>query len=403
MSKKIPIVEFVAMLAMLFALVAFSTDAMLPAFPEITNDLLPDRPTSIHLVISAFIFGLGIGTFFAGPIADAIGRKSVVFWGVGIFVVGSLISWAAQSFEMMLVGRVLQGLGAAGPRIGPLALMRDLYEGRRMAQLSSIIMAVFMLFPAVAPFVGQQIITFFDWRAIFLSFALFSIVSSAWLWIRQPETLDPADRRPLRIAPLADAATQVMTNKMVLFYIAALTLGFTELLAIISNIQQVYDQTFGITDRFPLWFAGGAVIASIGTISNATLVMRLGMRRLALLAFAIKIAITFAAVILYRFALVPTEALFYLWFFWATSVFFMMGLIFGNLNALALQPLGHIAGTAASLITGISAVGAAILIIPVGLLFDGTPVPLMINNLIAASLAYLVLRRTRDEPASATA
>ena len=397
MAQKMPIYEFVAMLAMMFALVAFSTDAMLPAFPQMAADLVPDAPNSIPLVISAFIFGLGLGTFLAGPFSDAIGRKGVVAGGVAIFVLGCGLSWAANSLEMLLAGRVLQGLGAAGPRIGPMAMMRDLYEGRRMAQLTSIIMAVFMLFPAVAPFIGQQIIRLSDWRMIFVAFAAFAVFSLTWLMVRQPETLAPADRRALKFGPLLDATRLVMSNPMVMLYTAALTLGFTELLAIISNIQQVYDQTFGIAEAFPMWFALGALIASLGTIANASLVMRFGMRRLALLAFGIKALFTLSVIILFQSQILGPEGQFVIWFVWATSVFFMMGMIFGNLNALALQPLGHVAGTAASLVTGLSTVGAALLIIPVGLAFDGTPLPLMINNLIAASLAFMLMRRTVDD------
>ena len=393
--------EFVAMVAMLFATVAFSTDAMLPAFPSMAAELTPDAPNRIQLVIAAFMAGLGIGTFVTGPISDAYGRKPVVIGGVAVFIIGALIAYFAQSLEVLLAGRLLQGLGATGPRIGPLAMLRDLYSGRKMAQLTSIIMAVFMLFPAVAPFIGSQIIAIADWRAVFLAFILFAVLGALWLALRQGETLAPANRRPLRLGPLASAAREVVSNPMVMLFTLALTLGFTQLLAVISSIQQVYDISFGLADSFPLWFAGGALIAASGTILNATLVMRLGMRRLALLAFSAQVVVTAAALAVTWTGLVSGTAAFAVWFFWSTSVFFAAGLIFGNLNALALQPLGHIAGTASSLITGISTVIAAMLAIPIGLAFDGTPAPLMAGNLICAALAVLILRRTVDQPVGA--
>ncbi len=393
--------EFVAMVAMLFATVAFPTDAMLPAFPSMAAELTPDAPNRIQLVIAAFMAGLGIGTFVTGPISDAYGRKPVVTGGVAIFIIGSLVAYFAQSLEVLLAGRVLQGLGAAGPRIGPLAMLRDLYAGRKMAQLTSIIMAVFMLFPAVAPFIGAQIIAVADWRAVFLVFILFAVTGALWLALRQVETLAPANRRPVRLASLSAAAREVVTNPMVMLFTFALTLGFTELLAVISSIQQIYDVSFGLAESFPAWFAGGAMIAASGTLLNAALVMRFGMRRLAIMAFAVQSVVTAAALLVTWADLVSGGAAFALWFLWSTSVFFMAGLIFGNLNALALQPLGHIAGTAASLVTGISTVSAALLAIPIGLAFDGTPAPLMAGNLACAALAFVILRRTVDQPVDA--
>jgi len=396
MPRKMPIYEFVAMTAMLFATVAFATDAMLPAFPLIAADLSPDTPNRVLLLISTFMMGLGIGTFVAGPLADAFGRKPVVIGGSALFIAGCLMAYLAPTMEVLFLARILQGLGAAGPRIGPLAMMRDLYEGRRMAQLSSIIMAVFMLFPAVAPFLGAIITKYAGWHAIFAAFAIFSAVGALWLTIRQDETLPRDKRRPIRLGPLMGAAREIMGHKMVMLYAAALTLGFAELLAVISSTQPIYDQFFDKAESFPRWFAFGALLATGGTIMNAALVMRLGMRRLAVMAFGIKIVLTLVILALLQFGPQSEGVRFALWFIWSTSVFVMAGLIFGNLNALALQPLGHIAGMAASLLTGLSTVGAALIVVPIGMAFDGTPYPLMIGNLIAAVMAYLIMRRTID-------
>lgn len=399
MKRQMPIVEFVALMAALFALVAFSTDSMLPSFPAMVAELTPGTPNRIQLVIAVFMAGLGIGTFVTGPLADAFGRKPVMLGGMALYVVGALISSMSSSLEMLLAGRVLQGLGCAGPRIATLAMVRDLFNGRRMAQLTSFIMTVFMLFPAIAPYVGSTISAAFGWRAVFLSFILFALICAIWLGWRRSETLAIESRRPLRIGKLAEAGREIVLGPAVMLYTVALTLGFTELLATISSIQPIYDVTFNLTDSFPLWFALGALVAASGTIVNAALVMRLGMRRLALTAFAGKVILTVIAVTVFRLGLLSGTPAFALWFVWSTSTFFGAGLIFGNLNALALQPLGHIAGTAASLITGISTVGAALLAIPIGQSFDGTPVPLMIGNLICMVVAFLLLRRTVDAAA----
>lgn len=401
MPRRVSVAEFVAMTAMLFAVVAFSTDAMLPAFPEMAGELTPEAPNRIQLVISAFMIGLGAGTFVAGPLSDRFGRKAVVVSGVAIFIAGCTISYFSQSLEMLLVGRMLQGLGGAGPRIGPLAMTRDLFEGRRMAQISSIIMTVFMLFPAIAPSIGKLVLSVADWRAIFAAFALFALTATIWLGIRQDETLPPSRRRSLNLPQILATALDILRNRRVMAYTLALTLGFAELLAIISSIQPVYDQHFGMSESFPIWFALGAFIAASGTLVNAALVMRMGMRRLVILAFGAKIVLGLTALVLMQSGLFTGTAEFTVWFIWSTTHFFMAGLIFGNLNALALQPLGHVAGTAASVITGVSTVGAALFAVPIGQAFDGTPLPLMLGNACLAAAAFLVMRRTVDEPLEA--
>ena len=318
----------------------------------------------------------------------------MVAGGAALFIFGCFISAAATSLEMLIAGRILQGLGAAGPRIGPMAIMRDIYEGRKMAQISSIVMTIFMLFPAVAPFLGSLILQVADWRAIFLSFAGFIFIGGSWLMIRQAETLPREARRPVRIGPLTAAVKEILSHRPVLLYTAALTLGFAELLAVISSIQPIYDVYFNLRESFPMWFALGALIAGTGTIVNAALVMRLGMRKLAITAFGSKIILSLLCLALLSSGILSASLAFAVWFIWATSIFFMAGLIFGNLNALSLQPLGHIAGTAASLITGMSTIGAALLAAPIGMAFNGTPFPLIVGNLCAATVAFLIMRRT---------
>jgi len=388
--------EFVAMMAIIFATLAFSIDAMLPAFPAIAAELTPDAVNRAQLIVLAFVLGMGVGTIFAGPLSDTYGRKNIITGGIAIYILGSILAYFAQSLELLLAARVLQGFGAAGPRIVPIAMVRDLYEGRRMAQITSFITTVFMLVPAIAPSVGAVIIGLAGWRFIFIAFVLFSLIGVSWLNIRQPETLLPENRRPLKFRGLKGAALEVVTNKLVLIFIAALTLAFTQLFSIIASTQQIYDQTYGKGDSFPLWFALTALLASFGTILNAKLVMKHGMRRLATSAFAAQSLFTMVFLILITTIDLSLEISFALWFLWSVSIFFMVGITLGNLNALALQPLGHIAGMAASLISAISTIIAVFFVAPIGLAFDGTPVPLLIGTLICAVLAFLLMRSTTD-------
>lgn len=395
-TRLLSLPEFITMSAVIFATLAFSIDAMLPAFPDIAAELTPDAVNRAQLIVLAFVLGMGVGTIFAGPLSDTYGRKIIITGGFAIYIIAAVLAFYAQSLEMILAARALQGLGAAGPRIVPIAMIRDLYEGRRMAQITSFITTVFMLVPAIAPSVGALIISIAGWRYIFVAFIVFSLIGGLWLNIRQPETLPPKKRRPLQFGKLRDAALEVVRNKMVMIYTAALTLAFTQLFALIASTQQIYDLTYGRGENFHLWFALTALLAATGTILNARLVMRQGMRRLATIGFVVQGVSTLIFLIVFLSGYLSDFGSFVFWFIWSVSIFFTVGFTLGNLNALALQPLGHIAGMAASVISAISTIVAVFFVAPIGLAFDGTPVPLLIGTLICAVLAYLLMRRTTE-------
>jgi len=388
--------EFVAMMAVLFATIAFSIDAMLPALPEIAAELTPEAVNRAQLVLTAFVLGMGAGTLIAGPVSDAVGRKPAITGFIGLYILGAVMAAASTSIEMLLAARLLQGLGAAGPRIISMALVRDMYEGRAMARIMSFVMMIFVLIPSVAPLIGTVIIAGFGWRGIFGAFVLFGIAGALWLNLRQEETLPPGRRRPLRTGPLKAAFVEVVSHRMVLLYILVLTLGFAQLFALLSSIHQIYAETYDRAESFPLWFAVGGVISAGGTIVNATLVMRLGMRRLAMAAFASQTVIAGLMLLATVAGLMPGWLAFPAFWVWSISMFFMAGLTFGNLNALALQPMGHIAGMAASVVGAISTVGAVFIAAPIGLAFDGTLVPLAAGTFVCSSLAWWLMRRSRE-------
>jgi len=393
-ARRLPLPEFTAMLALLFAMVAFSIDAMLPALPAIADELAPEAPNRAQLVLTSFVLGLGLGTLFVGPVADAIGRRPTIAAGVGLYVAGSLLAALAQTLEMLLLARLLQGLGASGPRIAGLALVRDLYAGREMARVTSFVMTIFILIPAVAPALGQAIAGFAGWRGIFAAFVAFALTGLGWLMLRQPETLPPAARRPLRLPAIGAAMAEVLRDRDVRLYTAVLTLGFGQMLALLASAQQLFAETYGKGESFPIWFAAMALISGVGTIANAQLVMRLGMRRLALTAYALQTAISAAMLAALWGGLLPGWAAFRAFFGWATSVFLMAGLTFGNLNALAMAKMGHIAGTTASVVSAISTAVSVVIAVPIGLAFDGTARPILIGTLACSGLAWALMRRT---------
>ncbi|MEP5152528.1 MFS transporter, partial [Planktotalea sp.] len=273
-------VEFIAFFAMIFATIAFSIDAMLPALPEIAQELSPSDPNRAQLILTSFVIGMGAGTFVAGPLSDSFGRKSIITLGAVLYCLGAFIAWSSSSLEVVLTARALQGLGAAGPRVVGLAVIRDLYEGRGMAKLMSFVMMVFTVMPAFAPLIGTTIIEFADWRAIFVAFMLFSLMTMLWMHLRLHETLPKSKRRPFEINSLTSAIVELLSHRTVRISIACQTLGFGMLFGMLSSVHQIYDITFGRAEAFPYWFAGIALFCASASFLNAMLVMRIGMRKM---------------------------------------------------------------------------------------------------------------------------
>jgi MFS transporter, DHA1 family, multidrug resistance protein len=395
-QRRLPLPEFVAMLAFLFATVAFSIDAMLPALPDIAAQLTPDNVNRAQLILTAFMAGMGLGTLFAGPLSDAMGRKPAIFLGTAIYMAATIAAIFSQSIEFLLAARFVQGLGASGPRIIGLALIRDLYSGREMARISSFVMMVFIMIPALAPSIGAGIIAFSGWHGVFVAFILFALIGASWLGLRQDETLPPSERRPLRLGTLTAAAREVLSDRQVMLCTLVLTLGFGQMFALLSSAQQLFGEAYGKGENFPAWFALMAILSGAGTLLNATFVMRFGMRRIAKWAYVMQTCVSAVMLALTLTDALPAGLRFPAFFFWAVSVFFMAGVTFGNLNALALQRMGHIAGMAASIIAALSTIAATLIAAPVGQLYNGTPIPAMTATLICSALAWFLMGRLRD-------
>ena len=390
-------IEFVAMMAMLVATVAFSIDAMLPAVPQIGAELTPDALNRAQLVVTSFILGLGIGTLFTGPLSDSYGRKRVILIGSGVYIFGAALAWAAPTLELMIAARIVQGLGAAAARIIALAIVRDLYSGREMARLMSFVMMVFTLVPAISPLAGSVVIGIAGWRVIFACFAGFALISSLWLALRLDEPLALQARRPFRRAALMEAMKEVVSHRSVRLAIAVQMLCMTTLFCSISMIQQVFEAYFDRAAQFPQWFFLMALIAGSFSLLNARVVMRLGMRRMVAGALGLQIGLSGLMVLGFAVGLPPALE-FPLYIAWQTSVFANAALTLGNINALAMEPLGHIAGMGASVIAAIATVGSVLLTVPVGLMFNGTPMPLFLAVLVAVTVArFLMARLERAE------
>ena len=363
--------EFIALVAFLMAMVAMSIDAMLPALGLIA-DGLGARGANDRQLILAFLFaGLSIGQFFYGPLSDAIGRRKSLLIGLSLYMMGSLISVFAPNFETLLAARLLQGFGAAGPRIVAVAMVRDSYEGRAMARIMSFAMSIFILVPVLAPSIGQAVLLLASWKVIFAGLSIMGLIALLWSMLRQPETLSQEKRVPVSLHNLWQSLKYVLSHPVSLGYIFATGFIFGGFIGYLNSTQQILGEAYGLGAKFPLFF--GILAAGFGASSflNAKLVMRFGMHFLSLRAGIMMVVIA-SLLLAYELIHPGLPPLFYLMAS-LLGIFFCAGVLFGNYNTLAMEPVGHIAGAAAAIIgsatTGISLIIGTF----IGQAYDGTP------------------------------
>jgi DHA1 family bicyclomycin/chloramphenicol resistance-like MFS transporter len=388
-GDKAPGVEFVILLALTISMVALAIDSMLPALAEISSDLGVSNPNDRQMVITVLFAGFGIAQILYGPISDSVGRKPVIYAGFIVFILGSILCLISTDFSAMLVGRFLQGFGAAGPRTVVVAMVRDRFEGRAMARIMSMVMSVFILVPVLAPSIGQGIMLAASWRGIFWMLLVLGCFTFIWFALRQEETLSIARRRPLSLIRILRAIAETLRTRISLGYMVATGLVFGAFVGYLTSAQQIFQEMYGMGKLFPVCF--GALAATLGaaSLTNAKLVMRYGMHKLSRNALwgHTLLSLVFAVVALFFHGQPP----FVLFMAYMMTAFFMIGLLFGNFNALAMAPLGHIAGVGAAVIgaltTFISAGTGAI----IGHAYQGTILPLCFGF---AALGVLSLAST---------
>jgi len=390
--------EFVALMAFAMSLVALSIDAMLPAFPDMAQDLQVTAANDIQLVVSLLFIGLAIGQLFYGPLSDSIGRKPAIYIGFVLFILGSLLSMAASDFSTMLAGRMLQGIGAAGPRTVAVALIRDRFHGSEMARVMSFIMTVFILVPIFAPALGQAILLVAGWRTIFGAFIVLALATLVWLSLRQPETLPKDQRRPFTLENITTAFHEVLMSRLAMVYTLVAGCVSGAFLSYLNTSQQIFQVQYGQGKLFPLYFGILAVSVGFAALLNSGLVMRFGMHALANRALLVMMVLTWLfLVIVWAYAGHPP-----LWLFMAIclALFFCIGVLFGNLNSIAMEPLGHVAGTAAAVIGSITTLLAVVLSYFVGQAYDGTlfPLALAFVSLITVSVLLTKMSKTPGSP-----
>jgi len=382
--------EFVALISFTMGLMSLSIDNLLPAFGAIQASFGIADANEMQLIISAYMIAFALMQIVYGPLSDVIGRRPTMLIGLAVYGVGTLIAIFAPSFGLLLAGRAVQGMGAAAIRVLVVAIVRDRYSGREMARVMSLIIMVFIVVPVFAPAIGSLFLWLGGWRLIFISMLALLVLVVAGFGLRMPETLHPEYRFPFSMRRILDGALQTVTTRASLGYATAMGLTMGILFGYLNSSQQIFQtEVYGLGPLFPIAFGSIAAVLGVASYVNSRLVRRLGMRRLShfgicafLLVAMLLLGVTLA------FAGRPPLVLFGPLL--AASLF-LMSLMMVNFNAMAIEPLGAVAGTASSVIGLYTSLAGALFGLLVGQEFNGTVIPLSVGFLLLGILCLLVV------------
>lgn len=379
--------EFVVVIASIMALNPLAMDIMLPALPHIGAAFKVPDANHLQTVLSVFLLGFGVAQFAMGPLSDRYGRRPILLGGMAVYCAASVLALFAPSFEILLLARLLQGVGTAATRVIAVSIVRDCYAGGRMASVMSLAIMVFISVPVIAPSFGQALMVLTEWRGIFVVLMLYGLLTLAWSAWRMPETLPVAKRRSLAIRDVLYAYRQTVSHRQTLGYGLAAGILQGALFAFVFTSQQVFTEIFHLGPYLPLAFASIAFGVAAASFFNSRVVHRLGMRAIshgALLGF-----VTAGAAMLLAVAMgfMP------LWLFIALSMLMMFafGLMFSNFTALAMEPQGHIAGTASSLYGTLTTLLGIAIGTVIGQHYDGTLLPFATGLFLCTLTAFAVI------------
>lgn len=384
-TKPLPRREFVALMTCMLALEALAIDSMLPALGHMGSDLAISYANDRQLIITSIFLGVALGVLGYGIAGDSLGRKRPVYFGLFVFVLGSILCALSDNFTTMLFGRVLQGLGAAGPYVLSTALIRDMYKGRQMAEIMSLVLMAFIFVPAVAPLIGQGILLISGWRSIFTLLGVFAAFVGIWFCLRQVETLAVDKRQPVSLTRSLRGIREVLSSRKVFSFILAEGCIFGAFVGFLSTSQQVLQVQYKLGQQFPIYFALMAAFLGLAAFCNSRWVLRLGMYVLVSRSL-LGIIITSVLLVIYELssdAGVP----FWLFMGYMMSIYFCIGMVFGNLKSMAMEPMGHIAGIASAVIGSLSTIIGALLGAFIGSFYTGSVLPVVVGFALLPMLA----------------
>jgi DHA1 family bicyclomycin/chloramphenicol resistance-like MFS transporter len=385
--SKISAHEFTLLVALLMSIVAISIDALLPALGIISREIPLEYPNQIQLVVSALFLGMAVGQLICGPLSDATGRKKVLYSGILLFLCGSVVCFFAQDITTLLIGRVIQGLGVSGPYVSAISIVRDKYTGREMAKVMSLVMMIFIMVPALAPSLGQAILLFASWRYIFVLYIFYSVLIGLWIFLRLEETLPKEKRIPFSVSGFGNGFKEVIFNRVTMSYTLCMGLFFGSFMGYLNSSQQIFQVQFNTGKLFTVYFGLLALVFGVASLVNSKFVEKWGMHYISKRAV---VGIILSSAI---FLLLHSICDIQLWMFmiYAAILFFCFGLIFGNVNALAMEPMGHVAGIASAIIGSVSSIISMVIGTAIGQMYDNTLIPVTIGFLIMTSLALLTM------------
>ena len=380
--------EFIALMAALMSVTALAIDALLPALDIIAFDLGILLQADNQLLVTMIFIGLGLGPLLFGPLSDAIGRKPSVYIGFSVFLLASVVCIQATSLELMILGRILQGIGLSAPRTICIAIIRDLYHGDYMARIMSFVTILFLLIPIVAPAMGKFILDNGNWKGIFYVQGAIGILVTIWFWIRQKETLVQTKRIPFKFNRIIQGAKQTLSHTRSIGFTLISGLIVGSFLVYLSASQHIFQQQYGLKEEFPYIFAGIAIAIGIAILLNGSFVVKYGMEKLVTLSLVGYFLVSISYIII--FFNTPTPHIVYLLIFFALQ-FFFIGFLFGNIRALAMEPVGHIAGIAAAITGFISTMMAVPISTLIGRFVTASTLPLFIGFACCSGISLLIL------------
>ena len=385
--------EFVVLMAALMSIVALSIDAVLPALPDIGSYLNVSDPQENPKLITSIFLGLGFGQLILGPLSDSLGRKPIVYIGFSIFIIASFICVTTKSFEVMLFGRILQGVGLAAPRTMSIAMVRDSYDGDYMSKILSIVVMVFILVPVIAPTLGQFLMVHFHWKSIFTFNLLFGIIVMFWFWFRQDETLKDKYKKTFRLSIYKTGSIEFFRVKSAVIY--TLLSGFItgSFMVYLSTSQQIFEKQYDLAEEFPLIFASLAISIGLATFLNSQLVVRFGTRNIVHIAMLSFVVISLLFLLIFREGQNPSVEV--LIGFFAVQ-FFCIGFLFGNLRSLAMEPIGHIAGIGSALNGFVSTVMAVPIANFIGGYIVNSVTPMFVGFLACGVISLVLFYINRE-------
>jgi len=387
-QKKSSFAEFVTLMALYVSLMAMSIDMILPALFLMRKDFGIIDQNQMQYVIGILFLGFTFGQIFYGSLADSFGRKPTVYLGLIIFVIGNILSITAHDYSMMLLGRFLQGFGAASPRIVSIAIIRDLYKGRDMARVMSFVMTIFIVIPVIAPSIGQALLFFISWRFLFGIFLTTAIIATIWTFFRLPETLKKQDVRPFNLPTIWKDLLLVLGNKFAVGYAICNGLVFGALIGYLSSSRQIFQDYFQVGELFPIYFGISALSVGASSILNSMIVKKYGMKLICHHALLLMMAMSISFFLMSIFQ--NHQLLIWQFMIFAVITFFALGMLFGNLNAMAMEQMGHIAGIAAA-VTGCLSSGISVIIgTTIGQSYNNTLTPMFCGFFLLTSSAFLL-------------